>query len=415
MGNVGRRDFLKKTGAGLGAAGVGVMGATACVPDQDAMSRAASGGSFELLRAEQDERKAELPEPADVQRLPESWYRETAASLKQEARQRGVTTGIVLTNRWNIIYATGLHHSTTERRFAAFLPMDEDTVIWLYPYLDDALVSTWWSDGERSDYFFDHHHAEGGFPNRGEVVQGDTVNPHRWWGEKLAELGYGDGVIGIDSGGMAEIGILPGQEDAERLDMFGDIEVPEPGRPEGGAFGTMASALPDAQFVDVYDILIRNRVVKDELELRLVQRAEDYWSEIPAFARNSILERGLGVVDWEVANAAQAWGMHRIMEDIEQAGEPHDAVDISVGVSCRSGPVTAYPHPNQQYWSPVEEGDALQISGVVRIGGYGGEQYRSFLVAPWTDWQEHVWEVHTRSYYIQAEEAYAGNTCSNVA
>ena len=45
----------------------------------------------------------------------------------------------------------------------------------------------------------------------------------------------------------------------------------------------------------------------------------------------------------------------------------------------------------------------------------GGELYRSFLVAPWTEWQERVWEVHAESYRIQAAESYAGNSCSNVA
>ena len=70
---------------------------------------------------------------------------------------------------------------------------------------------------------------------------------------------------------------------------------------------------------------------------------------------------------------------------------------------------------SQMFWKKVEPGDALQISGVVRVGGYGGELYRSFLISPWTEWQEHVWNVHTRCYEIQAEETYAGNTCSNVA
>jgi Xaa-Pro aminopeptidase len=103
------------------------------------------------------------------------------------------------------------------------------------------------------------------------------------------------------------------------------------------------------------------------------------------------------------------------MEDIPQAGEPHNAVGISVGVGCRTGRTTAYPHPNQMFWRQVQRGDALQIAGVVRIGGYGGEQYRAFLIAPGSDWQQRVWDVHTRSYEIQAEESYAGNTCSNVA
>lgn len=430
MGSWTRRDFLMTSGTGMlgtvGAAllgpGVGSPGAGAAVvgprevwPDEGAMARAERApDSFVLLRREQERRRGELPDAADAHRLPLSWYKEKAKALKAAARARGVTGGLFLTNRWNIIYATGLFHSTTERRFACFLPMDDDEAcIWLNPYLDQALVESWWST--RSVPYFDHHHAAGGFPNEGEVVRGKTVNVHRWWGETLARLGYGSGVIGIDSGSLAEIGILPGQEDAARLDMWGKIEVPEPERPERGPFGQMAAALPDARFVDVYDILIRHRIVKDEAESRLTQRAMDVWSEIHAFARNYLLERGLQATDWEVANAATLWGMHRVMEGIPQEGEPHDAVGISVGISCRAGRTTAYPHPNQQYWSRISRGDALQISGVLRIGGYGGEQYRSFLIAPWTDWQEKVWDVHTETYFIQAEESRAGRPCSAVA
>jgi Xaa-Pro aminopeptidase len=199
------------------------------------------------------------------------------------------------------------------------------------------------------------------------------------------------------------------------LDMSGEFEVPRAYRPSGGAWGEVARAMPDADFVDVNDILIRNRIVKDEDESRLAQRAMNYFSEIHAFARNYLLERGTDAVDWEVANAARLWGMQRIMEDIPQTGEPHDAVGIEVNIMCRTGKATAYPHPNQAFWSRILPGDALQVAGVVRIGGYGGELYRSFLVGPWTDWQEKVWEVHAECYRIQARESYAGNTCSNVA
>ncbi len=91
-------------------------------------------------------------------------------------------------------------------------------------------------------------------------------------------------------------------------------------------------------------------MVEDETENALTQRAMDYFSEIHAFARNYLLERGLGTVDWEIQNAVQLWGMHQIMQDIPQMGEPHNAVGISVGISCRTGQKTAYPHPNQVSW-----------------------------------------------------------------
>ena len=407
-----RRDFVKVAGMGMG--GAMITGPKAAWPDERAMARAESGDSFNLLRKEQAKRRASLPAASKLHRLPLEWYKAKAMVLKADARSRGVDGGILLTSRWNIIYATGLLHSTTERPFACFLPMDDDEgLIWLHPYLDFQLVKDWWATDSHS--YFDYHHAEGGLPYDSRVVEGPTVNIYRWWGETLSKLGYDGKTIGIDSGGAAEIGILPGQDDSDNLNMFGDIATPQKHRPSSGKFGTMAAAMPGSQFVDVYDILVRHRVVKDDMENELTQRAMDYWSEIHAFVRNYMMERGHGTLDWEIGNAAMLWGMHRIMQDIPQEGEPHNAVGISVGVGCRTGRKTAYPHPNQVSWARVEPGHALRVAGVVRIGGYGGEQYRSFLVGPWTEWQEHVWDVHTESYYIQAESSREGNTCSNVA
>jgi Xaa-Pro dipeptidase len=382
-------------------------------PDERAMARAESGGSLKLLEAQREARAHELPEPADFHRLPLEWHKGKSAQLKSEARERGVDGGLFLMNRWNIIYATGLVHTGTERPFACFLPMDDDdAVIWLHPYLDAALVEGWWST--RAFAYFDHHHAADGWPSRGEVGQGSTVDLYRWWGETLAGLGYDGKTIGVDSGGQAELGLLPGWDRRERLDFF-SVDVPEPHRPEQGPFGNMAAAMPGSSFVDCYDILIRQRAVKDDAENRLVQRAMDVLSQIHAFARDYLIERGVGAIDWEIGNAARLWGMQRLAEELPHSGLPHETVGVEIYLGCRTGPATAYPHPNQMFWTPVELGHALQIAGLVHIGGYGGEQYRSFLVAPWTEWQEQVWEVHTRAYEIQAEESYAGNTCSNVA
>src|SRR5919106_4323529 len=171
-----------------------------------------------------------------------------------------------------------------ERPFACFLPMDDDDgVVWFHPYLDAALVESWWCTQAWS--YFDHHHAEGVWPSRGDVDQGETVDLYRWWGETLGELGYGGKTIGIDSGSQAELGLLPGWEKRERLDFF-SVDVPEPTRPEHGPFGRMATALPESSFVDCYDILIRQRAVKDEAENRLGLRAMDLRWEIHPFARD---------------------------------------------------------------------------------------------------------------------------------
>jgi len=413
MSSISRRGFFQTSATVVGG-GV-LLGGCEAWPREDAMARAeANTASFDLLASEDARKRGDLPQPSFFHRLPLTWYTEKVRRIKAEAFRRGVDGGILLTSRWNIIYATGLFHSTTERPFACFLPMDHtDGVIWLHPYLDQELVRGWWCTDQYS--YFDFPHGEGGAPNDGEVNQGDTQNIYRWWGKTLSDLGYGGRTIGIDSGGLAEVGILPGQLSAQRLDMFGEIETLRPSRPRGGSWGEVAAAMPNARFVDVYDILMRQRIVKTEMETGLAQRAMDVFSQIHAFARNYLLERGTDAVDWEVANAATLWGMDRLMRSIPQTGKPHDAVGIEVNLMCRTGKATAYPHPNQAFWSPIRRGDALQLAGVVRIGGYGGELYRSFLLAPWTDWQEKVWEVHAESCRIQAAESYAGNLCSNVA
>jgi Xaa-Pro dipeptidase len=76
---------------------------------------------------------------------------------------------------------------------------------------------------------------------------------------------------------------------------------------------------------------------------------------------------------------------------------------------------TAYPHPNQFFHKRIEKGDALQISGVVRVGGYGGELYRYFQIAPWDAHREKLWQVVTDCVRIQEEESKAGKTCSELA
>jgi len=113
--------------------------------------------------------------------------------------------------------------------------------------------------------------------------------------------------------------------------------------------------------------------------------------------------------------AAAEWGTNLIMNDIKRDGRPHTAVGISVSVGCRSGIGTAYPHPNQFHHNKIRKGDALQVAGVVRVGGHGGELYRAYQIAPWTPEQEKMWEVQNECILMQARESRAGVLCRDVA
>ena len=113
----------------------------------------------------------------------------------------------------------------------------------------------------------------------------------------------------------------------------------------------------------------------------------------------------------QVKMAANEWGMDMIMKDIKRDGRPHTAVGINVGISVRTGVGTAYPHPNQLHHNKIKKGDALQVSGGVRIGGHGGELYRGYQIAPWTDEHVKMWEVQNECIHIQARESKAGVRC----
>jgi Xaa-Pro dipeptidase len=367
---VSRRHFMKNVGVGLAGIGFGVR--------QIARSQPAVSGSSEKLLI----KNPDHPEPATFDRLPLSWYKETVRRLKEKVAEKGAEA-ILIQNPLNIIYFTGLFHTSTERPFYAVLPVKEDALYWYHPGLDRDLVTSWWST--ENEYYFDYLHAEGAFPNKGKVVQGKTVDLFAWLLEGLKKRGLGEKTIAVDSEFVPSM-----------LKKANDV-------------------LPKAKFIDISDICLKMRMVKTKEEIALVQRAMDYFSKIHAFARDFILEKGTDATDFDVQQAAANYGTNLIMKDIKRDGKPHTAVGISVGISCRTGAATAYPHPNQFFHKKIERGDSLQVAGFVRIGGYGGELYRYCQVLPWDSHREKLWQVVTDCVRIQEEESKAGKTCSEVA
>src|SRR5687768_9601551 len=141
-----RREFLK-TSAGLALA-VSASGADRQPP---------ASASSSLLVHDTDH-----PAPATFDRLPLEWHHATIKRLQEKLGERGID-GILITDRWNLIYFTGLHHTSTERPFSCFIPTKQLAVYWFHPGLDLELVNSWWST-ER-EYHYDFPHADGGYPN----------------------------------------------------------------------------------------------------------------------------------------------------------------------------------------------------------------------------------------------------------
>ncbi|MBN1221610.1 MAG: aminopeptidase P family protein [Candidatus Aminicenantes bacterium] len=366
---ISRRAFLGNLGLGVAGLGLGSGVSANAVRNP--------GDSEKLLVKNPDH-----PQPAKFDRLNLDWYKRTVQRLKEKVGEKGVDV-ILLQDERNLIYFTGLFHSTTERPFFAVFPLDEDALYWYHPGLDRDLVNTWWNTDNA--YYFDFFHAEGGFPNLGQVSLGQTVDLFAWLLEGLKARGYGEKVIGVD------------------------MELPP------SKMQKAAKILPKAQFVDISDICMKMRMVKTDEEIALTQRAMDYFSRIHAFARDFLLEKGTDVTDFEIGRAAVDYGSNLIMKDIKRDGKPHSAVGIEVRISCRTGVATGTPHPNQFFHEKVKKGDALQIAGIVRIGGYGGECYRYYQIAPWDAHREKVWQTVTDCVRIQEVESKAGQRCADIA
>lgn len=369
-----RREFLKRSGA----AGLGV--ATMSTPlgaanGQGEVQR--RGNSADMLMSHKDH-----VTPSTADRLPLEWHKSTVRRLQGKLEERGLD-GILITDRWNIIYFTGLFHTTTERPFACFIPAKELAVYWFYPGLDLEPVRSWWfTDG---DYYYDFPHADGGYPDQGKVTIGPAVDLLKWRLDGIAKWGFGDKKIGLSE--------PPTVETMKR----------------------MTQILPRAGFEDVSDICFGMRRVKTPEEIALSQRAYNYFSKIHAWTRDYILQHGTDLTDFKITMAATEYGTDLIMKDIKRDGRPHTAVGIRVGISCRTGIGTAYPHPNQFHHNPVRKGDSLQVSGVVKIGGCGGELYCPYQIAPWKpDWEK-VWEVMAEGSRMQIELSKAGTPCQDIA
>lgn len=367
---ISRRNFVKDLGFGLTGIGLGAKSL--------ASSPLTSSGQSEKLLI----KNPDHPQAASFDRLPIDWYKATVKRLKDEMSEKGVDA-ILFQNPLNIVYFTGLFHSSTERPFWAVFPVEEDAIYWYHPGLDRDLVASWWST--ESEYYFDFLHAEGAFPNLGKVVQGKTVDLFGWLLEGLKKRGFGEKTIGVDA------------------------EFP-PSKLE-----TARKFLPKAAFMDISSDCLRMRMVKTKEEIALTQRAMDYFSRIHAFARDYIYDKGTEATDFEVEQAAVGFGTDLILRDIQRDGRPHTSVGITVSIGCRTGTATAYPHPNQFFHKKIERGDALQVSGVVRVGGYGGELYRYYQILPWDGHREKLWQVVTDCVRIQEEESREGKTCSEIA
>jgi Xaa-Pro dipeptidase len=367
-----RREFLATTG---GAVTASAVGASTLPENATPASAAAAGEKSARLFLPEDDLK-----PSTLDRLPLEWHKQRAKLLQQKLTEDSVD-GILLTDRWNIIYFTGLWHTTTERLFQAFLPTKGEPV-WFTAALDRDLVKTWWySDG---DMYFDFPHADGAFPNDSKVQMGAKVDLFEWVLKGLKKRGYADKKL------VADVELRPSSQKKVVQVLGREMDSAE-------------------------DVCSDFRVRKTPEEIALTRRAYNYFNQMHAFARDMLLQHGTDLTDYDITAAATKHGTDLVMADIKRDGAPHTAVGIDIEIGCRVGRSTAYPHPNQFLHNKITKGQALQIEGGVSIAGCGGELYRAMFLHPITDQMKKLWTISRDCCLIQKEESIAGVTCSTVA
>lgn len=366
---ISRREFLV-----TGSAAMAASGATGASAEQTKSQPVYGDKSSKLFLAEDGLK------PATYDRLPLDWHKERSQKLRAKLAEDDYD-GILLTDRWNIIYFTGLWHTTTERPMSVFLPVKGDP-IWFNSAIDRDLVKSWWySDGEM---YFDFHHAEGAFPNDGKVQMGAKVDLFEWTLKGLKKRGYAGKKL------AADMEFTPSKQ-RKVVAIFGK-EMDDKSEP--------CEAM---------------RVRKTPEEIALTRRAYNYFNLMHAYARDMLLAHGTDLTDYDIAAATTKYGTDLVMADIKRDGRPHTAVGMDIEIACRVGPSTAYPHPNQFQHAKITRGQAIQISGGLSIAGCGGELYRAMLIEPISDHARKVWRISRDCCQIQKEESIAGVTCSTVA
>jgi len=312
-------------------------------------------------------------------RLSESWYRRTMGRLRSELAERGLD-GIILADQWNITYFTGLFHSSTERPYWVFIPVEGEPTIF-YPGLDRDLVESWWI--EDREWYFDYPHH--GTYNSVVYEPGPAADLWEWMLTGLASRGY--------SGASLAIEAEAGPTLANR----------------------MAKALPCASFEVAGDICDRMRRVKTAEEIELILKVVALEDHMLEYGRALILQNGGDIRDFDVRLETERYAADLLMRWLEVDGGPHKGVGLRMSVICRAGRATGYPHPNQFPYHRIRPGDAVQIATFISVGGYVAEGYRALQLEPMTDLQKRVWEIHTEMTTLQAARCKSGALCGDVA
>ena len=160
-----RRNFIKSLGLGLASASLNAKN----------IASFGSSNSESLFVTDRDH--PTLPPKVMIDYL-QSGIKKRVQTLKENLSKDKIDA-ILLESDVNKVYFSGCFRGSGKRTTWVLFPTKEtDTAYWFSPGLDRDLISSWWST--ENNYYFCFPHGEGGFPNKGQVVKGRTVNLFDW-------------------------------------------------------------------------------------------------------------------------------------------------------------------------------------------------------------------------------------------
>jgi Xaa-Pro dipeptidase len=301
-----------------------------------------------------------MPDNDVHDRLQPEWYQRKIRQIQQEMKKRKLNA-LVLLNATDVIYTTGYFHLPTERPLAALIPDSGDPALFI-PGLETDQVKLWWV----KDYeaYFD-------FPG--------PVNRVQWIFERVAKRGFGGGRIGV--------------------------EEPTPTRMKH-----IKAGAPKATIVDAGDLIEQQRWIKDEDEIRLMQRAMYFADFTVKAGRDFVASKGEVTEDQILKAAADAVAdkMSAELTDVVGVG-----IDPPFGGLVPFGKRSAFPHaiPSKD---KLKSGDALILSFGAQLGGYTVECERSFCVGKPNDYAKKLYDAMLAAHDTGVENLKEGAIAEDV-
>jgi Xaa-Pro dipeptidase len=293
-------------------------------------------------------------------RLQPDWYRRKISQVQGEMAKRKLDA-LVLMHAPNVIYTTGYFHRPTERPLAVLIPKSGDPTLFV-PGLETDQVKEWWV--KDFETYFD-------FPG--------PENRVRWIFERVVKRGLDKGRIGIED-------------------------------PTSGRRKHIQEGAPHAELVVADDLIEHLRWVKDDDEVRLMQRAAYFADYACQASREFIQHTGACTEDQILKVAADA------LAD-KMSRELHDVVGVEIegpfGGMVPFGKRSAYPHavPSAE---KLKRGDALILSYGAGVGGYSAESERAFVVGKPTDYGRKLYEAMLAAHDTAANEMKEGAIAEDV-